>query len=659
MVERDFLAALRLLIEDGEGVEPVLMLAAESFEFGNEGGGALAGIGIPLGADEGVLGIEVDGLEIGGAGLDDEFHGGAGERRGGGGDELLLGLFPGEVAGFGAGLLAGEFEGLLLDGLAVDGVEKVSNELVDGRAAEFFGDGLFLLLREHALDAGEASGEGGDGIGIGGPHDDFHREVLEGHGGLGDGRAAGGLERLGDAYGIDDDIVGLGGLRSGRGFAQAIVVERAGAAAFHLLEVAAGFHVAHEEQAFERFHVGAGGDHVHGDGDARVVFVAELLEDGLGIFLVLVSDLFAEGGGFAELLADDLDDVVGVGIRLGEDEGFRDLVFAIGAAAVRKDFRQLVAEGLDDLADLGFIDDVAVERLVGIGFVFVLGFPAFGAGELFAFLDEALENGATVLGDLGFDEVDLALDVHTIGHGVLVGVFGNDVLIEEGVGAGVRRGGKTNEEGVEVIQHLPPEIVDRAVAFIDDDEVEVLDGDFFVIDDGEWFLAGGFPFTGVFVFGGFVELLVLEDRIHPLDGGDADLGIFRDVGGVEALDGVEFGELSVVVGWLIGEKLLLGLLAEVAGIDEEEDALDAGVLEQSIDEGDGGEGFASPRCHLDERAGLGLFHGPVELGDGIDLAIPEVEGDEGGKVQQTGAEGFFLREEFAEGFRTVEREDLA
>jgi hypothetical protein len=81
--------------------------------LGVEGGGALADVGIPLGADEGVLGIEVDGLEIGGAGLDDEFHGGPGERRGCCGDELLLGFFPGEVAGFGAGLLAGEFEGFL------------------------------------------------------------------------------------------------------------------------------------------------------------------------------------------------------------------------------------------------------------------------------------------------------------------------------------------------------------------------------------------------------------------------------------------------------------------------------------------------------------------------------------------------------------------
>ena len=104
--------------------------------------------------------------------------------------------------------------------------------------------------------------------------------------------------------------------------------------------------------AFEWFHIGAGGDHIHGDGNARVVFVAELLEDGLGVFFVLVGDLFAEGGGFAEFLADDLDDVVSVGVGLGENQGFGDFVFAIGAGAVGEDFGELVAEGLNNLVDL-------------------------------------------------------------------------------------------------------------------------------------------------------------------------------------------------------------------------------------------------------------------------------------------------------------------
>jgi hypothetical protein len=48
-----------------------------------------------------------------------------------------------------------------------------------------------------------------------------------------------------------------------------------------------------------------------------------------------------------------------------------------------------------------------------------------------AFLDEALEDGAAALGDLGLDDVDFALDVHAIGDGVLVGVFGDDVLLKK------------------------------------------------------------------------------------------------------------------------------------------------------------------------------------------------------------------------------------
>ena len=63
--------------------------------------------------------------------------------------------------------------------------------------------------------------------------------------------------------------------------------EHAGAAAFHLLEVDAAADVAQEEQAFQRLDVGAGGDHVHGDGDAELRRGAELLDQRLGLFVAL------------------------------------------------------------------------------------------------------------------------------------------------------------------------------------------------------------------------------------------------------------------------------------------------------------------------------------------------------------------------------------
>ena len=143
---------------------------------------------------------------------------------------------------------------------------------------------------------------------------------------------------------------------------------------------------AHEEDDLERLDVGAGGDHVDGDGDARVVAVAEGLEDLVrreirdlfqstsSISLPslrsssstiaheagAVGDLLAEVVALAELLADDADDVVGVGVVLGEDQRLRHF----GAAG--EDLgEELVAEGADHGADLVLGDHVAVE-LVGV-----------------------------------------------------------------------------------------------------------------------------------------------------------------------------------------------------------------------------------------------------------------------------------------------------
>jgi hypothetical protein len=63
-----------------------------------------------------------------------------------------------------------------------------------------------------------------------------------------------------------------------------VAIQAAHAAAFHLLVVALAAHIAHEQQHFQRLHVGAGGDHVHGDGNARVVVVAEAGQDAVGVF---------------------------------------------------------------------------------------------------------------------------------------------------------------------------------------------------------------------------------------------------------------------------------------------------------------------------------------------------------------------------------------
>ncbi len=63
-------------------------------------------------------------------------------------------------------------------------------------------------------------------------------------------------------------------------------------------------------------------------------------------------------------------------------------------------------------------------------------------------------------------------------------VFHDQVLVEEAEGLLVGRGGEADEVGIEVFEHLCPEVVDGPMAFVGDDDVEGLDGDGRIVVDG-------------------------------------------------------------------------------------------------------------------------------------------------------------------------------
>ena len=112
----------------------------------------------------------------------------------------------------------------------------------------------------------------------------------------------------------------------------------AGSAPFHLLEIVDAAHIAHEEQHFERLHVGSGGDHIDRDGDARIVGITKTTQNGLGIFLGFIGHLFTKLVPFIKLLANDFDDVVGMAIGFGKHECFRHFIVAVFIHAVGVDF---------------------------------------------------------------------------------------------------------------------------------------------------------------------------------------------------------------------------------------------------------------------------------------------------------------------------------
>jgi hypothetical protein len=69
------------------------------------------------------------------------------------------------------------------------------------------------------------------------------------------------------------------GARAGRNNAELVRRDDANAATLHLLKEASRLDVAHEEDALDGLYVGAGGDHVHSDGDAGIEAVAEVGKD--------------------------------------------------------------------------------------------------------------------------------------------------------------------------------------------------------------------------------------------------------------------------------------------------------------------------------------------------------------------------------------------
>ncbi len=162
------------------------------------------------------------------------------------------------------------------------------------------------------------------------------------------------------------------------------------------------------------------------------------------------------------------------------------------------------------------------------------------------------------------------------------------------------------------------------------------------------------------LLGSGIQFNPLEDGIQALDGADADLAIAGYEGIFQPLHGVKLGELAVIVERGVGHHFLLGLFAQVAGVDQEQDAFALGEFQQAIDGGDGSVGLACAGGHLDQRAravGLERF---FQIDDGGMLAVAQafVRGERRNVVQPL-AQRVALRQPFLERFRAVEVEYLA
>ena len=331
-----------------------------------------------------------------------------------------------------------------------------------------------LVVINFLFEPGQSCGQRRNHVGIGSTRSDEVENLVERHGWLAVEWLGGRLVFLADAHGIDDDEVRLV-LGVGRDALQHVGIDHPATTPLHLLEVGQRPDVPHEDQAFERLHVGSRGDHVHGDGDTREIRVAELGQEFVGLLAgAFRRDLLAEVVPLAEFLPNDPHDVLGVQIGLGEDERFGNL----GAAG--KDLRQLVLERADDQANLILGHHVPVKLVGGVGQVvveFLVFLPLVRRSRCGTKMPGSSSELGPVLGDLRFDAVHVVADIDAIDHGLFVGIVLHQVAVEEADGLRRRRGGQADQEGIEVFENLPPDVVDAAVAFIDHDEIERLDGD--------------------------------------------------------------------------------------------------------------------------------------------------------------------------------------
>jgi hypothetical protein len=161
------------------------------------------------------------------------------------------------------------------------------------------------------------------------------------------------------------------------------------------------------------------------------------------------------------------------------------------------------------------------------------------------------------------------------------------------------------------------------------------------------------------IFGRFIDGLAGQNRIHALDGADANLRMGIDVAAGQALHVVQLRELTAVIRWRIRHELLVRLLAQVARINQKQDALRATELEQTIYGRDGCKCFARTRGHVNQCARTILGQRFFHAGDGRDLALAQVAcGQRWHRFLEAATQSVRLGKTFAQMLRSEEVENL-
>ena len=523
----DVPAVVGLIVEDGKGRDFILVCFDEGPEIPDGLFRLFPGLFVPPGVFYLIKVNGIDNLLVGLADSFDKFIEAAGKGVPGAGNQFLLGgLFLSLLQLHLRFCIRRQCQLFLRgfnDFIRVVGVQKAVRQGMNGLSAGQARELLPLFFRYLPFQAGEAACQRGIGIFIGLSHQHRLEEVFQGNRFLSFKGPAVGLDGTADAHGIDNNKSGFSGMDRRGDFFEVVISQGPGPPALHLLKVVSGSDIPHEEQAFEGLDVRAGGDHVNGDGNPRRVIIAKRGQDGFWVFVCLVGHFFTKCVSLIKFFTHDVDDIVGVAVGLRKNEGFGDFL------AAGEHFRQLFTKGFNHVSDLTGIDHVPIQIGAAVGHFLVELLPPFFAGQTVPFIHPLPGSQFAALpGNLCFYQVGVKPDIDPVGYCLFMPVFADHVFIKEPEGPLVRGGGQPDVEGVKIIQDLLPEVVDGAVALINNDEIKKFGRDFFVVFD--------FPrrprfhiFMGIGLLCRLIEVFPLEDGIHPLDGADAHLAVRRDI----------------------------------------------------------------------------------------------------------------------------------
>ena len=287
---------------------------------------------------------------------------------------------------------------------------------------------------------------------------------------------------------------------------------------------------------------------------------------------------------------------------------------------------------------------------------FIQGIPELFPGLFFAGADVFSQfQSCPFFGNFRHDLKYIIGDQHPVFHRFPVAVIADQILIEIAKSPVVGRSTQTDLKGIEIVEHLFPEVVNASVTLVYDDKIKKLRGRTLAVHHWKGLFGNPF-FIGIVFFLAFVELGSFENGIEALNGADIHLTIARNEGTAQAGDPIQFGKKPVVVLRFKTPEFLICLFAQIFSIHQKQDPFRLGEFKQSVNKCDGRKGLARARCHLDQGFWATFPERMFQIGNGCDLTIPESVGLQGWNVIQTCAEGSLLFDPFLKGFRAVETE---